>query len=120
MHERDELADIEARAAAQRHDAIMLAVPEHLAAGEHVFLNRVRPHVGEEGSLEARLLQVGHDVGHHRHGGKPFVGDNQRPLDPVGLAELGELLDAARAILDGGRIVDVAIWNGHVVSPDAV
>ena len=52
MHQRDELADIKAGAAAKGDDAVMLAGPIGLDAGMDIGLDRIGSDIGEQLDLE--------------------------------------------------------------------
>jgi hypothetical protein len=113
MHQRNHLARIEAGAAAEGDDAVVPSVLEGLAARQHILFRGIGAHIGEHLHLQPRLAQVGQGLGHHRHGGKPLVGDEQGPGNAIGLAVIRQFLDAAHAIFEGGRVIDVAVRNGH-------
>ncbi len=106
-HEGDALAEVEARTAAERDDAVVTAILERLDAGIEVLLVRVRIHVGEDGTAEAGVFQnIQRRLG-DRHRGEAPIGDQKRLLDPQAFAGIRQLRDPAPAELDGGGIAPI-------------
>ena len=58
VHEGDRLADIERRAAADRDDAVMLALAEGREPGVDIGLRRIAAHIGEDRDRQARRLRA--------------------------------------------------------------
>ena len=107
-HEGDGFAGIDARAAAPRDDAVMLAGAQHAHPRLHIGRHRIGLHVAEHRDLDAGLSQRKRRVGDHRQPRQARIGDQQRPLEANRLAGIGQLADAAGAETDGGREAPVA------------
>ena len=81
VHEGDQLAGIERRAAAERDHAVMPARLEGRDAGREVGLDRIGLHVGEQFGRRARGGEHLHGRRRHRHLGDDRIGDEQRVRD---------------------------------------
>ena len=106
-HEGDSLAEIETRAAAESHDAIMPAILEGLHTGLEIDLVRVRIDVGEDRAAKSGLVENIQRMAGDRHPGKTTIRDQKWLLDAERLAGIRQFLDAATPELDGGRIAPV-------------
>ena len=114
MHQRDHLADVEARAAAEGDDAVMppgLVGLDPASMLASIGLGRTSEKTSMPRPAFFTSATISRD---HRHGRKPLVGDKQGALNAIGLAVLGQFRDAARAELDGGRVVKLRLGT-HVL-----
>jgi hypothetical protein len=75
VHEGDELADVERRAAAEGDHAVVVAVLEGRHPVGDILLDRIGRTSANSPTPSAPPLEVGKDGLDHRHGGKPGVGD---------------------------------------------
>jgi len=76
-HERDDLAGVETRAAAEGHDSVMIAPAIRLEPRFDVGGHRIATHVGKQ----LRAGQRSHRSLDHLRVAQTIVGDNQRPHD---------------------------------------
>jgi hypothetical protein len=99
---------VEAAAAAEGHDPVVIAVAEGRHPGVHICARRVALDVAEQAGLEALGAAGFYRVAHHREVGQPRVGHDQRPRDAELGAGCGQLGDAPGAEAERRRIVPVA------------
>ena len=85
MHQRDHLADVEARATTKGDHAIMHAHLVGLHTGDDIGLNRIGPHVREQLHRQAGGFQVAENIRHHRRGREAGSVTNSGRLMPVAL-----------------------------------
>src|SRR6185503_7035946 len=115
-HKCDELADVEPAATAKGDHAVMPAGLEDIHTPMQVRLDWVRAHIGKNAWRKPRCSQkierLLRDVELRETG----VGDEQRLPDPGSLAGVRQLVDAARAETDGGRIAPVRSELCHFTS----
>ena len=116
-HEGDDLAGIEAGAAAESDDPVMAALAEGGDAGFKIYVDRVRLNVGEHRHGKPRVFQDADGALGDGELSEPRVGDQQRPIDTRAAAGVGELLDTAGAESDGGRVAPIGGRCAHVAVP---
>ena len=116
-HERDQLADIETRAAAERDHTVMSAGPVGGDAGGEVLLARVRIDVGEHRPAQPGRIQEIEHPGRDRQRRQPAIRHQQGPRDAGYSTRFAELADATGAEPDGRRIAPVGRQR-HALGPD--
>ena len=112
-HQRDQLAQIEARSAAEGDHPVVPALVEGVDAGLEVIFVGVGVDLGEDRAAEPRRLHQVQRLRGDRQGRKAPVGDQQRPRDARGGAGLGQFGNPPRAEADGGGIAPVGSRRGH-------
>ena len=107
-HEGHGLREVQPRAAAEGHDAVIPALAVDLQPGLDIRLVRVRIDLGKDRAAHARAVQHVERLRGDVHRRQPLVGDQERFLDPRRNAGLGHFRDAARAEADRGGVGPVA------------
>jgi hypothetical protein len=115
VHQGYQLADVEPGATAERHHTVVIPGIVGPDPSEHVGLDRIGPHVGEDHDAEPGPLQVLDDGANHGHRGQARIGNEQRACDAGGAAMVGQLSDTARPELDRGWVVEVPARERHVL-----
>ena len=110
LHEGDDLAAVERRAAAEGDDPVVAAVAQHREPGGDVRLGRVRACTSEKtAAVEPRRRAAPPSASRgDRQPHEAGVGDEERPGDAGRAAGVAELGDPPGAEADRGRIVPVA------------
>ncbi len=108
-HQRDRLGDIERRAAAQADHRIGVVRLVRGRALLHLAADGIAPDLGENADIETR--QRRDEVREQRQRRDPAVGDDERPLDALGLEMVRDELAGAGSEVDGGR--EAESCDGH-------
>ena len=109
-HQRNHLADVEARAAAKGNHTIMHSSLISFNASDNIGFNGIRAHFGKDLRGQACGFEIGHNGLNHGHCGQAGVSHKQGALDVVGLAQIGQILNTACTELDGSGKVEIAVW----------
>ena len=106
-HEGDQLAHVQAAAAAEGDHPVVLAGVVGSQAGVEVGAHRIGLEIAEDCRAEAGILQQGEGGGGDRCRTQAAIGDQQRALHAEALAQRRQLLDTPGAEAYRGGVVPV-------------